>query len=126
MPVHRLLRGRGHDGRGWGRIAAQGSIALGILGALFLTGWMIGLSVTPDLRPAGAGTGRVLGGSAFAITRWVAVVGTAGVLTLLLVAVEIAGLVASRSRRVRLRALAPDAVDRPAAGERMPAVADAA
>lgn len=126
MPVHRLLRGRGHDGRGWGRIAAQGGIALGILGALFLTGWMIGVFVTPEMRPAGAGTGRVLAGSATAFARWVAVVGTAGVLALLLVTVEIAGLVASRGRRVRLRALASEPVVRPAARERLPAVADAA
>jgi hypothetical protein len=110
MPVHRLLRGHGHDGRNWQRILAQGGIALGILVMLFLTGWLIGLLVMPDLQAATGATGgrRVLAGATIGMARWVAIIGTAGILTLLLVSVEIAGFIAVHGRRARLRAHAAE------------------
>ena len=102
MPVHRALRGGGHAGRTWGRVFAQSGIALGILSALFLTGWALGLLIPADPTIAvGAARGsaqNLLATSSFGVARWIAVIGIAGLLALLLAVVEIAS-VLLRPRR---------------------------
>lgn len=98
MPLHRAIRGGGHTGRSWARVAAQSGIALGIIAALFATGWTLGLVLTPD-PAAMAGGGASLLGPGAVIFRWVAILGTIGLLTLLLVVVEVAGLALARRRR---------------------------
>lgn len=92
MPLHRVFRGGGHDGRAWSRVAAQSAIALGIMAALFATGWALGLLLIPN--PEAVATGRAsLAGPGIGVLRWVALLGTVGLLGLLLFGVEVAGFV---------------------------------
>lgn len=101
MPLHRTFRGGGHSGRTWRRVAAQLGIALGILAGLFATGWGLGLVLRSN--PAGLVAGGVSPvAPGIGILRWVALLGTVGLLTLLLITVEVAGL-ALRRRGLRPR-----------------------
>lgn len=98
MPLHRAARGGGHDGRTWRRVLEQGGIALGILAALFATGWALGLLFTPDPAAVAAGQVRALT-PGIGILPWVALLGTIGLLALLLLTVEVTGLILARRRR---------------------------
>jgi hypothetical protein len=101
MPLHRTLRGGGHAGRAWSRVAAQSGIALGILAALFATGWALGLLLMPG--DAAVAAPSTLAGPGLGVVRWAAVLGTVGLLTLLLLGVEIAGVVLRRAGPRRRR-----------------------
>lgn len=108
MPLHRGLRGALHSGRTWRRVLAQLSIAVGILGALFVTGWGLAFLLTPAVVHAHAGTngtGAVM--PVQSVVRWMLVVGTAGILAALLVIVEILRLVLRRRPTPALPALDP-------------------
>ena len=111
MPVHRALRGGGHAGRTWARVFAQSGIALGILSALFLTGWALGLLIPaePAVGVAAGNTQNLLATSSLGVARWIAVVGTAGLLALLLAIVEIASVLLRprRAQRASPSALEP-------------------
>jgi hypothetical protein len=95
MPAHRALTGHTHEGRDWRRVLAQAGIAGGVLASLFMTGWLLGLMIAPEAAgaagAAGAGTSAVR--SAHNLVRLVAVIGTAGLLAAVLLAVEAAHLV---------------------------------
>lgn len=92
MPAHRALTGHTHEGRDWRRVLAQTGIAGGVLASLFMTGWLLGLMIAPEAAgAAGAGTSAVR--SAHNLVRLVAVIGTAGLLAAVLLAVEAAHLV---------------------------------
>lgn len=124
MPLHRLARGGGRDGRSWRRVGAQAGIAAGIMLALFFTGWGVGLVLAPPPEVAGADTRTAgfMAASAAGAARWVAVVGTLGMLSILLVVVELAALgagVRSRLRSGELRGPEPEIE----AGDGMPVLA---
>ena len=108
MPLHRAVRGGGHSGRAWRRVLGQAGMALGIVATLFATGLALGLLFTPD--PATVAAGRSVPLSpVFGVLGWLAIIGTLGLLALLLLAVELAGAVLGRRRgsgrgRAELRA----------------------
>lgn len=95
MPMHRVARGAGHSGRTWRRVAAQVGMALGITATLLGTGWALGLLFTPDAAALAGGRPAALA-PVFGVLRWVAILGTLGLLALLLIAVEVAGAVLAR------------------------------
>jgi MFS family permease len=108
MPVHRLARGGAHDGRTWRRVGAQVTIAASIMGMLFVSGWLLALALAPVLAPALAAAD--VAQPVRNVVRWVMVVGTAGLLAVVLLLVEVARLVvrrpgsnASLFRAMRLR-----------------------
>ena len=107
MPFHRLRRGGGHSGRTWRRALAQAGIGLGILAALAATGWVLGLAIASDgaLTAAGGQTRA----AAIPMLRWVAVLGTVGLLAILLLVVEVLGAVFVRRSRVGNAAPFPSA-----------------
>jgi hypothetical protein len=94
MPVHRLARGSAHNGRSWRRVTLQFVIALSIIGMLFLSGWALGMLVAPVLTPMQTSGGAVQ--PVTNVVRWVVLVGTAGLLAIVLLIVEAARLVVRR------------------------------
>src|SRR5688572_3509375 len=85
MPAHRALNGGTHDGRNWRRAGGQAAMAAGVLIALFATGWLLGLMITPDVGAGGFGAAPR---EMHSVIRWAAVLGTAGLLIGVLLAVE--------------------------------------
>jgi hypothetical protein len=93
MPVHRIYRRGARNGRGWRRIGNQFGIAVGILRALGATGWLLGVALALPLRDASPGGGAAAAHAA-RIFHLVALVGTVGILGVVLLSVELAGVVA--------------------------------
>ena len=82
---------RGRKTENWPVIARQAGIALGVIAALWLTGWAVGYMVA--LAPASTLPGSQIGGSAGAevssVVRWAGVVGTIGVLAAVIGIVQV-------------------------------------
>ena len=92
MPVNRALHGRGHAGRTWRRVFAQGVIAGGILWALAATGSLFDHLVAPAVAAIVPGDGAVVALQMQNLVRWVAIIGTVGLLAFVLLVVELARL----------------------------------
>jgi hypothetical protein len=111
MPAHRLLARRSVDGSGnggWRRTGAQFGIAVGILAMLGATGWLIGAMIALPLDAASGG--GVAAARAARIFHWVALVGTVGIMAMVLLVVELAGLLVRRRAPVGARARAREGV----------------
>jgi hypothetical protein len=117
MPAHRLLARRSGGGREWRRIAAQLGIAVGILVALGATGWMLAGLLSLPLRDAAGFGSEGAAAQAARIFRWVALIGTIGILAAVLLTVEFAGFVMRRLGRRTRHELAPAAGTGAAGGE---------
>jgi hypothetical protein len=99
MPVGSVLRwatgrSRGHS---WRKVALQGGIALGILAALWATGWAVGylVALAPPAGGAAAADGARRVTSA---VRWVTLAGSTGILLLLLGVVQVLRFSVPRAR----------------------------
>ncbi len=55
--LHRSLTGRDSAGNGWGVALSQAGLALAIIGAMWLTGWLLALAALHGLVRPGAGSG---------------------------------------------------------------------
>jgi hypothetical protein len=71
-----------------GRITGQAAIAGGVLLALFVTGWLLGLMIAPDAGTVAATDGPAAVRSGLNGIPWLTVVGTTGLLLGVLLAVE--------------------------------------
>lgn len=102
MPVHRLLFGGGHEGRSWRQVLKQTLIACGVLLMLYVTAWALGFVPAAISYFAGSSnTGTTTGARAEylevpAVLRWLSALVSAGVLVIVLIAVEVAGLLLRR------------------------------
>lgn len=91
MPIHALYsQARGRRTAPWGVILQQAGIAVGVIAVLWLTGWALGYLITLQ-PPMGA---ELAGGAAMpravsSVIRWASVLGTVGVLALLMGFVQI-------------------------------------
>lgn len=125
MPVHRVFSRGSRNGRGWRRIGKQLGIALGILIALGATGWLLGVMLSLPLRDASPGGGAAAAHAA-RIFHLVALVGTIGILGVVLLSVELAGVVVRGRTRNLTRSypalVAPAAADDVDEDELMPAL----
>ena len=106
MPVDAVYRRFRHRerGPGWRSVAVQSGIALGILAALWVTGWSVGYLATLAAATDPGSGDRVSALMApservVSVVRWVAVLGSVGVLMVVLAAVQLLRLVIVRPRR---------------------------
>jgi hypothetical protein len=104
MPVDAVYgRMRGHKAVPWPVILRQAGIALGVIAALWLTGWAVGYLVafwaSSPFSRAGAGTGAST--TVSSVIRWVGVVGTVGVLAFVIVLVQVLRFVVPRESQRR-------------------------
>jgi hypothetical protein len=121
MPVSALsgrIRGRR---TAWRVVARQSGIALGVFAALWLTGWGVGYLIALGAEAPVGGAGR--GGAPAAVTNvihWVAVLGTAGLLAVIIALVQILRLVVPRpiAGPAAARATEPGVLDLPAVDDR--------
>ena len=92
MPFHALYsQARGRRTAPWGVILLQAGIAVGVIAVLWLTGWALGYLIA--LQPAAVGA-ELAGGLAVpravsSVIRWASVLGTVGVLALLMGVVQV-------------------------------------
>lgn len=112
MPVS-AIRGRirGRRDIAWPVVLRQAGIAMGVFLALWLTGWGVGyLIVREEIAAAGAAGVPAIEASRMvtSVVHWVTLLGTTGLLALLIAAVQILRLVVPRELR-------PAAAGRPAA-----------
>jgi hypothetical protein len=102
MPF-RMLRDAGRkERRARVRALPQIAIAVGILASLFATGWLLGFLLPPDVVQARLG-GPVAMLRARSIVRVGSVLGTVGILLLVLASVEVATLLVRATRKEATR-----------------------
>lgn len=113
MPIdatYQRLSGRRTD-LPWKVVARQAGIAVGVLAALWLTGWGVGFLVafvTADPAAAGGGPGAGTAPSRVtSIVRWATLIGSTGVLVSLVGVVQLLRLTVSRPAPRRALAAAP-------------------
>jgi hypothetical protein len=97
-PIGGLLRPETHRVGEPSRARARrnATLALGILGALWFTGWGLGHVVASWSVTSAGGWVGMGGPEAVSIVRWIAVIGTTGLLVLVLLAVQVLRLVVRR------------------------------
>ncbi|HUH12226.1 MAG TPA: hypothetical protein VMK65_03920 [Longimicrobiales bacterium] len=105
MPVQEGWRAvrRRPGPRQWRAALLQGGMALSIVAGIWLAGWLLGLVLLPGI---GEGPGPAAGAAAERtrnVLQAVAVVGTIGILTAVLAAVQLLRLVARRRPRLSVR-----------------------
>jgi len=95
--VRRWVRGERNDLR-TGDVLRQILIAAGILGGIWVTGWLLGLVVTPDLleRTREAGLPRSLPGATANVVRVAALLAGFATLGLVILTVEVGRFVVAR------------------------------
>jgi hypothetical protein len=117
MPVHQLRRAvRGQGSTRWPLVIRQTAIAVGILGALWLTGWALGFVLsTLTHSPFSTSRGGLAGPRVHNLLRTGALVLSLGTLGLVLLLVQVARLIVPRDRAARAIAAGRAAVVAPAA-----------
>jgi hypothetical protein len=104
----------------WRLVARQSSIALGILAALWLAGWGLGYLLTSGaavfVGMIGPGT---LGADTVRFIRWAAILGSTGLLCMVLLSVQLLRITVRRPAPPRLPPALPT---QPVYGARPPAV----
>ena len=99
MPVDAIYgRIRGRRTVSWPVILRQTGIAVGVIVALWLTGWALGWVITLGAAPA-TPVGASAPMAVNSVIRWAGVVGTLGVLGLVMALVQVLRLTVSRPRR---------------------------
>ena len=87
--VHGRIRGRRDIT--WAVIVRQSGIALGVFAALWLTGWSVGylLTLGTVASTGGANEGGSAPGAVTGVIHWVAILGTAGLLGVIITIVQV-------------------------------------
>ena len=100
MPIDAIYgRVRGRRTVSWPAILRQTGIAVGVIGALWLTGWALGWVITLGAAPAATAVGAAAPMAVNSVIRWAGVVGTVGVLGLVMALVQVLRLTVSRPPR---------------------------
>ena len=99
MPFHALYnQARGRRTAPWGVILQQAGIAVGVIAALWLTGWALGylIALRPVPMSAELAGGPTMPRAVSSVIHWASVLGTIGVLALLMAFVQLLRLTVRR------------------------------